>query len=743
MTPSVTCIAVTPPSNILWLSSDGHLRNWNGVMVSSPTSVPPSRYLSHGSTIALGHETEPTITFLHLTSFTRISSIKAPIGSVIALTPPMPGGFFATVHDSNISIYDYAARLVASFLTSHTVFSACFDQTRTRLITGDTKGSMHIHDIRKLSTNTHKTHNSFISSIACASDMVATASWDRRAHIHRLNFQDNTIQRMATTVPAKSKLHAVALSSDAKLLATAGATGSVSVWRIQDVNHKRFLVSPLAQHQAHMEPVFCLAFSQDNRELASGSADGTVHLFGVPTKPILISQKPPSGNSAAHDVQPVGIILTGQRADRKLIFRPSTVVTLACPICASAYDAATRTPVVSGICGHTFACKICCDRLWETDRAPKCPVCRASLLDVALNYELLSILSAAQPSGSIQSSAAGSSQSTWTDATDAHDNPLKESNHINLDRLSWLEIPELAFASSHTSIVYAGQMDGEVVAIRVTRKEDEVIRINTMSATAETALTRDEEEKHIRCMLRMRAPHITQLYGVSRMAAPDNRLVVVSELPPGGTLASNLEQLQAKGEKLTVEGMLSLSLQLIRALRYFHESDVSAGHALSMKSVALSVPLTTDWSLQQRIKFIELGGTTSKAQCGVGNGRTFPSDYVGYLAPEVLDEDHSTISNKEAAFQKACSSDMYSLGVMLWEAATGKQAFDGLRPAQVVAAVIGRKETPGIPPEWLPLELQSLISQLWSHDTEKRPNAKEACSLLEEIPSAPPLPTTT
>jgi WD40 repeat protein len=79
-------------------------------------------------------------------------------------------------------------------------------------------------------------------------------------------------------------IYALAISHDAKLLASAGVDKSIIVWSIPEGKQ-------ISSLKGHSEWVFTLAFSPDGRLLASGSSDNTVILWNVSkgTKEVEIS----------------------------------------------------------------------------------------------------------------------------------------------------------------------------------------------------------------------------------------------------------------------------------------------------------------------------------------------------------------------------------------------------------------------------------------------------------------------
>lgn len=637
---------------------------------------------------------------------------------MLALTPPRgepdgPDGLYAVVIAEGVVVRSYSGEDLATLGMSNEPICAAFDDEGKMFCAGDSKGRLTVwHLTDGWCGSVERAHKSFVSCVSfCSNGGLLSGGWDGYVRVWEAA---KRMKKRMEVHAEKSKVLAVVGGEEA--FVTGGLEGIVKVWD--------FKGGKVAEHSAHGKSVHALAFGHDGRHVVSGGSDGSVRLFGIPTKPILFSEE---GEGDEGVFTAMGVILKGQRSDRRLVFCPSATVTLHCPICEELYDAGRRKPIVSGACGHTFACSLCNERLWGTDKAPKCPVCRVALLDIAPNYELLRVLTTTKGEGQETHRATSLSMAPKPQSNDY------DADYVALDRLYWLEVPELAYLTRHNCTIFSGKMDGEVVAIRLPKQT-----LTSQSTTA-TGSHLDETERHLQCLKHLRGPHVTQLYGVSRTRAPDNHLIVISDLPPGGTLANNISLLRSQHRSISPEGILSLSLQLVRALRFLHASDTSAGWALSPDTITLSDPLSKDWAVQQRVKFMELSGAILRSECSIDVQRDYPADFIGYMAPELLDEDRSMVKGRDELFERFCRADLYTLGVVLWEIMTMRKAFEGMRPMQVVAAVVGRQERPGVVPFAMAMEVGELIERLWKTDPGERGSAEEACQMLEMVPSAPPI----
>ncbi len=84
-----------------------------------------------------------------------------------------------------------------------------------------------------------------------------------------------------------------------------------------------------------------------------------------------------------------------------------------------------------------------------------------------------------------------------------------------------------------------------------------------------------------------------------------------------------------------------------------------------------------------------------------------------WMAPEVINSQHYT--------EKA---DIYSFGIIMWEVSFRAIPYDGMQPVQIVAAVLGRRERPCIPPG-APKRVSILIQECWQHNPSLRPSFDE------------------
>lgn len=232
------------------------------------------------------------------------------------------------------------------------------------------------------------------------------------------------------------------------------------------------------------------------------------------------------------------------------------------------------------------------------------------------------------------------------------------------------------------SPVGAGGM-GEVYAARDTRLERRVA-IKTLPATLADDVefqTRFEREAHV--ISSLAHPHICTLYDVGR----DDRLAagsrginyLVLEFVEGESLAARLQR-----GPLPLPLLLATGAQLAAALATAHRCgivhrDVKPANVILAKSGAklldfgIAKPRFTESPLQTTVPTVPGPITSRGSFVGTPN----------YMAPE-------QVEGGEADPR----SDIFALGALLYEMATGRRAFEGKSLASVSAAILAYEPPP-------------------------------------------------
>ena len=193
--------------------------------------------------------------------------------------------------------------------------------------------------------------------------------------------------------------------------------------------------------------------------------------------------------------------------------------------------------------------------------------------------------------------------------------------------------------------------------------------------------------------------NVVQLYGTSKM--PDGKLLLVTELMEGGDLRralNNSETAEALawhrcGKRVALD--IARGLTALHAVRVIHRD-------LKSKNVLL-----TD-DLSAKVADVGIAAVHSQGYLTASAGQVIGT--LAWSAPELL-------------LGKRCTEkvDIYSLGIVLWEIATGKMPQRGFTQ-------------PPPPSERCPDELAMLIAECTDADARVRPTAKEVYDRILEIP---------
>jgi serine/threonine protein kinase len=227
------------------------------------------------------------------------------------------------------------------------------------------------------------------------------------------------------------------------------------------------------------------------------------------------------------------------------------------------------------------------------------------------------------------------------------------------------------------SSVGAGGM-GEVYRARDTRLDRPVALKILHSMVEASPAARQRFEREARAISALSHPHICQLYDVGHQDGLD---YLVLEYLEGETLQHRV----GRGP-LSLDQVLKIGIEIADALEKAHgkgivHRDLKPANIMLTKSGAklLDFGVAKAAAITDAITDIATAITESKPL-------TIEGTIVGtfhYMSPE-------QIEGREADAR----SDIFALGAVLYEATTGKRAFDGRTQATVIAAVLERDPPP-------------------------------------------------
>jgi serine/threonine protein kinase len=244
---------------------------------------------------------------------------------------------------------------------------------------------------------------------------------------------------------------------------------------------------------------------------------------------------------------------------------------------------------------------------------------------------------------------------------------------------------------------------GEVYKARDTKLQRDVA-LKVLTARIESdpdAIARFHREA--RAIAALNHPHIVTIYAVEEI---DGRVFLAMELIDGGTLADLIPP-----DGLPLDAVMKYAIPLADALSAAHAQgithrDLKPANVMVTKDGRVKV---LDFGLAKlRGEMIEIDATMAAAPPLTGRGQIVGT--VTYMSPEQaagVAVDHRT--------------DLFSLGVMLYELATGERPFKGESSVSVLAAIL--KDTPRPVTELrphLPRDFARIVRRALAKDPEQR-----------------------
>jgi eukaryotic-like serine/threonine-protein kinase len=240
---------------------------------------------------------------------------------------------------------------------------------------------------------------------------------------------------------------------------------------------------------------------------------------------------------------------------------------------------------------------------------------------------------------------------------------------------------------------------GEVFAATDLRLDREVALKLLRADLAEQDGMRERVVAEARLAARLTHPHVV---GVLDAGEQDGRPFVVMERLSGRTLRDELAD-----RPLPAERVRDVGLQVLRALAAAHDlgivhRDVKPGNVLD---AGVGTWKVADFGIA---KWVHADETLT----GTGELLGSPS----YLAPERIE-----------GLQAGPASDLYAVGVLLYEAITGRRPFEGDDPLALATAIReGRYEPPGAVRHDADPGISSVIERAMRRDPADRFGSAEA-----------------
>ncbi|GBB84618.1 hypothetical protein RclHR1_01120006 [Rhizophagus clarus] len=209
--------------------------------------------------------------------------------------------------------------------------------------------------------------------------------------------------------------------------------------------------------------------------------------------------------------------------------------------------------------------------------------------------------------------------------------------------------------------------------------------------------------------------NIISFYGVTisdqeNQSDSIKKYLLVTEYADGGSLSNYLEE---NFEKLTWEDKYKLAYQLASAVLCLHDEDI-IHRDLHSNNVLVN---------QNIIKLADFG-LSKRIEASTKNNKDLFS-VVPYMDPKKFSNRSYTLNKK---------SDIYSVGVLLWEISSGRPPFyvegESYDCSLAFQIVQGQRETP-VPNT--PTEYSKLYNECWDDNPDIRPSIYEVVERLNTI----------
>ena len=265
------------------------------------------------------------------------------------------------------------------------------------------------------------------------------------------------------------------------------------------------------------------------------------------------------------------------------------------------------------------------------------------------------------------------------------------------------------------SAIGAGGM-GEVYKARDTRLDRSVAVKILPAEFAQNAQLKLRFEREAKVISQLSHPNICALYDVG-----DNYLVM--ELLEGQSLAERL----ARGP-LPLAEVLRYGAQVAEALGQAHKAgivhrDLKPGNVMITKSGAKLL----DFGLaKSSLQVIDIDGLTQQKSL------TTEGTILGtfqYMAPEQLE-----------GLDADARTDIFALGALLYEMATGRRAFEGKTKTSLIAAIVSGEPKPIAATQPLaPASFEHVVQKCLEKDPDDRwQNSNDVAQELRWVADAPP-----
>ncbi|HEY0192776.1 MAG TPA: protein kinase [Kofleriaceae bacterium] len=212
--------------------------------------------------------------------------------------------------------------------------------------------------------------------------------------------------------------------------------------------------------------------------------------------------------------------------------------------------------------------------------------------------------------------------------------------------------------------------------------------------------------------------NIVQIFDVG--LGDDGQYFLVMEYVDGKDIGAIQRSLEARRDRLPFDLVLHLGSEICEALEHAHSARAPDGKTMSLVHRDVS-PSNVLLSRAGEVKLTDFGIAKRAEQEATGHGAV--RGKFAYISPEQARNEHLEPR-----------SDVFSVGILMWELVTGRRLFSGLGDLDALRSV---REAPVPRPREadprLSPEIDALIAQALSRDPKQRPTAGQLGQQLRSL----------
>ncbi|RIA88670.1 hypothetical protein C1645_232469 [Glomus cerebriforme] len=218
--------------------------------------------------------------------------------------------------------------------------------------------------------------------------------------------------------------------------------------------------------------------------------------------------------------------------------------------------------------------------------------------------------------------------------------------------------------------------------------------------------------------------NIITLVGISKDPTSENYLLVL-ENANKGTLQDYLSD---QFDKLKWDDKFDLALQLARAISCLHNHNIIHCDLHARNVLVHEKIINGSCAKLRTIKLADFGLSTKITEV---SSTSKVKGITPYVDPKYLNN-LNNLNNQNEDYKLNKKSDIYSIGVIMWQISSGRQPFENIGdcPILTLSIIGGRRETTiyDTPPRY-----SKLYMECWNGEPDDRPDIQEVITILEEI----------